>query len=314
MLELLLLVLGLWGLVLGTKFVIKGSLNIAEHFKISQLFIGLTILAIGTDLPELFVDITGAIHRLWGLETSGLIVGQAIGSSLGQIGLTLWIVGLFGTLVLTKRELLRDGLMMIGSVVMFFLAWFDGSIGRVEGGIFLLVYWLYFFNLYREEKVYEKVKRAPSMSLRLNIWYLIVGFTILIASSNLVITKAISLAESWWIAQSLIGILLVGLGTSLPELALSVGAIRKGAVRLSVGNLIGSNIFDVLFTLGIGSVISGFNVGKNLLKFDIPYLFILSVIVVLLFRRKMRLGKKEAIILIIIYGTYVALKLTWVMW
>lgn len=103
---------------------------------------------------------------------------------------------------------------------------------------------------------------------------------------------------------------MVGLGTSLPELALSVGAIRKGAVRLSVGNLIGSNIFDVLFTLGIGSVISGFNVGKNLLKFDIPYLFILSVIVVLLFRRKMRLGKKEAIILIIIYGTYVALKLT----
>ena len=132
MYELILLILGLIGLVFGAKLVIKGALNLAEHFKISKLFIGLTILAVGTDLPELFTVITGAVMRLKGIETSGLIVGETIGSCFGQIALTLGILGLFGTLFLRKRELIRDGLMMVGSVVLFFLAGIDGVITRPE--------------------------------------------------------------------------------------------------------------------------------------------------------------------------------------
>lgn len=309
MFELLYLILGLLGLVLGTELIIRGSLNIAEHFKISRLFIGLTILAIGTDLPELFVVVTGVIHKLGGVETSGLIIGNSLGSCFGQIGLTLGILGLFGYLALTKWELRRDGLMMLGSVVLLFLVAFDGTITRLEGAIFLIVYVFYFFTLFREEKVREKVARAPKMYAWWAIISLIAGFTILAYCSRVVVNNAVFLAEAWGVAQSLVGILIVGLGTSLPELAVTFGALRRHAVRLGVGNLIGSNIFDILIPLGLGSGIAGLNVSRSLLRFDIPFLFGLSAIVLLFFRRKMGLQRGEAIALIVIYAVYVALKI-----
>lgn len=308
-LELLYLILGLFGLVIGANLIIRGSLNIAEHFKISQLFIGLTILAIGTDLPELSVTITGAIHKLHGIGTSGLIVGNSIGSCFGQIALTLGILGLFGALAISKKKLKRDGLVMIGSVVLLFLVAMDGIITRTEGIIFLFLYAFYFFILVREEKIKEKVRRAPKMYTWWAIISLIAGFAILIYSSDVVVKNAVQLAFSWGVSQSLIGILIVGVGTSLPELAVSFEALRRKAVRLSIGNLIGSNIFDVLIPIGLGSTIAGLNVEKNLLMFDIPFLFFVSLLVVFFFRRKMKLSKKEAMILIMIYVIYVILKI-----
>ena len=182
MLEIILLILGLVGLVLGAELILKGALNIAEHYKISHLFIGLTILAVGTDLPELFISITGAIHRLGGVETSGLIVGESIGSCFGQIALVLGIAGLFGTLILTKRELIRDGLMMLGSVALLFLVSIDGKITRAEGVMFIIIYIFYFVVLQKEEKLHEKVKRAPSMHLQWDVSSLIGGFIILAIS------------------------------------------------------------------------------------------------------------------------------------
>ena len=174
--------------------------------------------------------------------------------------------------------------------------------------MFMLVYIIYFLFLIREEKTYEK-KRAPAVHLAKDIIYMIAGFGILIIASHLTVNNAVILAESLGIAQSLIGILIIGLGTSLPELAVSLTALRKKEVRLSIGNLIGSNIFDILIALGLGSAIAGFNVSKNLLMFDIVFLFITSVIVLLLFIRKKGLVKKEAAILIAIYIAYVIFKL-----
>lgn len=309
MFELLYLILGLLGLLIGTELIINGSLNIAEHFKLSKLFIGLTVLAIGTDLPELFVIITGAVYNLGGAETSGLIIGNSLGSCFGQIALTLGILGLFGALSLTKRELKRDGLMMLSSVILLFLVAYDGAITRIDGLIFVLFYLFYFYNLIREEKLHSRLKEAPKMFFLWAVVSLIAGFAILIYCSNLIIENAMYLAKSLDIAQSLIGILIIGLGTSLPELAVSFGALRKNSVRLSVGNLIGSNIFDVLVPLGIGATIAGIKVDTNLLFFDIPFLFVLSLIVLFFFRRKNKILKKEAIALIAIYCVYAALKI-----
>lgn len=289
--------------------IIKGSLNIANHYKISQLFIGLTILAIGTDLPELFVIITGAIKRLGGVETSGLVVGQTIGSCMGQIALTLGILGLLGILTITKRQLLRDGLIMIGSVLLLFFIGFDHNLSRLDGIIFIIIYAIYFITLYREEKVFAKIKRTPRMHLAWSFLSIASGLILLIYSSNTVIEKALKLAENWEISQTFIGIIIIGLGTSLPELVLTISAIIKKAYGLSVGNLIGSNIFDILFALGIGSAISGFSVNTELLSFDIPILFITSIIVVLLFRSGFRIKKTEAVLLLAVYVVYVGLKL-----
>jgi len=309
MLELLYLILGLIGLVFGANLIIKGSLNIAEHFKISHLFIGLTILAIGTDLPELFVAITGSIHRLIGLETSGLVVGNSLGSCFGQIALTLGILGLFGALSISKKKLKRDGLMMVGTVILLFLVAMDGKITRIEGIMFILIYALYFLTLVREEKLKEKIKRTPKMYTLWAFVSLIAGFAILIFCSEIVVKNSVKFALSLGISQSLVGILILGLGTSLPELVVSFEALRKKAVRLSIGNLIGSNIFDVLIPIGLGSTIAGLNIERNLLRFDIPFLFFVSLLVVFFFRRKMNLNKKEAMILIAVYAVYVILKI-----
>lgn len=308
MFDVILLLLAILGLVLGTELIIRGSLNIAEHFKISHLFIGLTILAVGTDLPELFVNISGAIHRLQGTETSGIIVGQIIGTCLGQIALTLGILSLFARLTLRWKEITRDGIMMILSVVLFLVAGLDGAISRIEGVIFLLVYASYFYTIFKQENLKEKIQRAPKIYTSWAILSLISGFAILIYCSNLIVVKATQLAETWGIAQSFIGIILVGLGTSLPELTVSLNAIRKGAFRLSIGNLIGSNIFDILFSLGISTAISGFIVDKNLLIFDIPFLLLVSIAVVAFFRRNMQLDKYEGIALISIYIFYIGFK------
>ncbi|NPE29491.1 calcium/sodium antiporter [Methanococcoides sp. SA1] len=309
MYELVILILGLIGLMFGAELIIKAALTIAEHYKISHSFLGLTLLTFGTNLPELFISVTGSVQRLRGIETSGLIIGDSIGSCFGQIGITMGMVGLFGVLTLTKRELSRAGVMMLGSVALLFLAGLDGTLSRTDGLIFITVYAIYFLLLYREEEVHDKFKSAPPLYLVRTILSISVGFILLILSSYTIVNNALYLADMWDISQSFIGIVLIGLGTSLPELALSWSSIRKKAVNLSVFNLIGSNIFDILFTLGIGSAISGFIVSEGLLRFDIPVLFFLSLLVLVFFRRHMELRKKEAFVLIGFYVIYIALKI-----
>lgn len=308
MFELFLLILGLAGLVLGSQLIIRGALEIANHYKFSQIFIGLTILAIGTDLPELVVNISGAIHRLGGIETSGLIVGQTIGTCFGQIALTMGIIGIFCYLTLSHKRVIRDGSMMIVSVILLLLVGLDGVITRFDGALFILIYVVYFAFLQREEKTFEKIKRRPSMDLLWSVISIVAGFGVLIYCSNIVIDNAVELADIWGVRQSLIGIVLIGLGTSLPEIVLSISAIIKKAPMLSVGNLIGSNIFDILFTLGIGAVISEFVVSANLLIFDIPFLIATSFVVMIFFLRKRGIQKVEALALLGIYCLYIAAK------
>ncbi len=304
MLDLLILILSLAGLWMGAELVIKGALHIADHYKISQLFIGLTILTLGTDLPELFINVTASIDRLNGIETSGIILGDIIGSSFSQIGLILGIAGLLATLSITKRLIIRDGLMMVASVAILFLAGLDGEISRVDGGIFILVYGFYFMTILREEKLHEKVKRAPGYDLGWSVISLLAGLVVLAFASKFTIDSAVSLSVLFGVPQYLVGILVVGLGTSLPELATIIPALRRNAGKMVVGNLIGSNIFDILFALGVSSLISGFLVADNLLYFDIPALFLLSILVMVFFATKKHLTKKEAAVLVFIYLIY----------
>lgn len=310
MLDFIYIVFGLFGLLIGAQLITRAALNIAEHFKISQLFIGLTILAFGTDLPELTVLVTGSVHKLLGNETSGLIIGDAIGSCFGQIGLALGIAGMFGVMLVKKTNLLRDGFMLITSILLLLLAGVDGVIGRVEGISFIIIYIFYFFLIFREETLTEKVKRAPQFHPFWSIISLIGGFIVLIFSSNLTVESALSLSETFGVSQSFIGIMIIGLGTSLPELAVAIAAVREKANSMAVGNIIGSNIFDILLALGLSATISTLEFNRNLLIYDTPALLIFTIAVLLLFRYKMRITKKEAFVILAMYIAYIALKFT----
>jgi cation:H+ antiporter len=300
---------GIVGLVLGTELVVRGAVDIANHFKLSRVFIGLAILAIGTDLPEFVIAITAALNKLKGIETSGIILGDAIGSSFSQIGFVLGILGITGYVILTKEQIKIDGLVMLSSVVLLFLVGYDGTITQLEGLVLVLVYLIYYVSLYRRENTDEKIKRTPAFYPVWSFVLLVSGLAIVIYTSNVVVDNIVALAGRWGVSQVVIAILITGFGTSLPELAVSLGALIKGEGGLSVGNLVGSNIFDILVPVGTGAIISGLTISRNMLFFDIPALFVLSVVVLLFFFRIKGIQRKEAIIIFLLYAFYVLLKI-----
>jgi len=308
--EIFLILFGLIGLWLGSELVVKGAVNIAEYYKLSQVFIGLAILSIGTDLPEIIIAINASLHSaIENTDTSGIIIGNAIGSSFSQISIVLGSAGLFGYLTLKKRHLYEDGIMLLGSVLLVTLLGIDGKITRVDGIVLIVVYLIYYFRLFYQERIGKKIHKKLSKHIRKDILYLIIGIAIVIFTSELVVDNSISFAENFGIRQSFVGIIIIGLGTSLPELALALNAVRKKAGGLSVGNLIGSNIFDMLIPVGMGASISELKIEKSLTLFDLPFLFLLSFIVLFFFYKKKGLQKIEAVILMGLFILYATLKI-----
>ena len=304
------IIIGLIGLWLGTRLIINGSIGIAKRFNLSHAFVGVAILAVGTDLPEVFVSIRASLLHLKGIDSSGIITGNAIGSSISQITFILGVAGLFLHFRVGRKDLKRDGLALLTSILLLFLFGLDGLITRWEGGILMTVYFLYYvFLLKTYEKNTEPYPEGKEYSLAALVLFLLLGFAILIFSSHLVVHHAMLLAEKWGVAQSFVGIVLIGLGTSLPELAVSVGAAFRKSIGMSIGNIIGSNIFDGLIPIGLAGVISTTNIEGNLLTFDLPFLLSVTFLVLVFLRTKRGISKPEGIALILIFLLYIAIKL-----
>jgi len=306
----LLILIGLVGLWIGTKLIINGSLGIAKKFNLSHSFVGIAILAVGTDLPEVFVSISASISHLKGVESSGIITGNAIGSAISQITIILGIAGLLLNFRMTKTDLLRDGSALIISIILLFIFGMDGVIIRIEGIALLVLYLLYYYIIVKNNNNHSddntNLKEYSNLALFL---FLLFGFPILIFSSHFVVENAMSLAQKWGVAQSFVGIVIIGLGTSLPELAVSIGAAIRRSGGLSVGNIIGSNIFDGFVPIGLGGVISTANIESGFLKFDLPFLLGVTILVLLFLISKRGVSRIEGIIMIFLFLLYVALKL-----
>ncbi|MBI1344251.1 MAG: hypothetical protein GC171_15110 [Terrimonas sp.] len=306
----LILALSLAGLWLGTNLSVNNAVKVARHFGLSEFFIGLTIISIGTDLPEMVVSVTGALHRLRGEETSGLIIGNAIGSCLGQMGLALGIAGLFYRLTVDRKDGIRDGVMLgISAFVLMVLA-SDGMISRVEGMLLVVIFLVYLSVLLSQEKA--KNGRVEKISSRQIIWVgfqLMAGLAIVIFSSEWTIKSALSIAIHYDIRQSIIGIFIVGLGTSLPEIAVAVGGIFKGSAGISGGTVIGSTIFDILVPIGVSSGIASLSFDIRIADFDIPYFLIIALLVFSFFITRKGISKLESAIILSLYFFYAWIKL-----
>lgn len=309
MLQILIFILGLIGLWLGTKLVVKSAIGMADRFNISHAFVGLAILAVGTDLPEIFVTIDAAILQLNGVESSGIITGNAIGSSISQISIILGLAGLLLNFKIVKKELIYNGIALLTSIVLLFAVGFDGIISRIDGLVLISGYIIHYVVLLKNgsSSTNNHTLEAKHSNLMLT-GYLLIGFVILIFSSHFVVKNAMYFAEKWGIAQSFVGIVLIGLGTSLPELAVSIGAAMKKSAEMSVGNIIGSNIFDTLIPIGLGGSISKISMDNDLLKFDLPVQFLITLLVIIFLASKKGILRIEAIVLIIIYLLYVLAK------
>ncbi|MDH5448961.1 MAG: calcium/sodium antiporter [Candidatus Bathyarchaeota archaeon] len=314
------LLLGIVVLFLGSQLAIRGFENIAHRFRVSHLFIGLTVVAIGTSLPEIGVSVIGAIDILAGLDmsaVSGVVVGNKIGSFLNQLTIIMGIVGLTGMMAITKRELKREGTMLVLSIILFSLVALDLKITPMEGGIVTLAYLLYFIYLVKQESLCKSTSKVqeekPKIHLVKDLLLILVGMCALLVAAEFVVEGSVQLAEILSIPTSVTGLLIVGLGTGLPELTLDITALRRGSAGIAVGDMIGSNICDILFSLGAGAMISGFTVEPILLLFDTPFMFFVAFLVIGLFLRNMRLERKEALVLVLVYVSYVLLKLAFFM-
>ncbi|HRD37882.1 MAG TPA: calcium/sodium antiporter [Bacteroidia bacterium] len=305
-----LITIGLIGLWLGTKWVINAALGIANLFKLSHGFVGVAILAVGTDLPEVFVTLKASLLQLSGVESSGIITGNAIGSSISQITVILGIAALLLTFKMPKSELILNGIFLLLSVALVYVFGHDGNITRVEGILLIITYLLYYYLLLRNNKDEAAAENegAPD-SIPKIILLLIAGLIVLIGSSHLVVENAMELAKAWGVEQSFVGIAVIGLGTSLPELAVSIGAAMKKSAAMSVGNVIGSNIFDGLIPIGLGASITDVKLESEFLRIDLPILFFSSLLVIVFLMTKKGMSRLEGIVLILIYLAYIILKM-----
>ena len=307
--DIVLLIAGIAGLWIGTELTISSALVIAKRHHLSEFFVGLVILSIGSDLPEIAIAIDAGIKGSMGIDASNVVIGSAIGSVIGQIGLVLGLTGLLGYLTMPVGFIFRHGAMLLGATVLLYLVAWDGGISRTEGLILITMYVVYIFALLKGEEAPREPPRALVPG-GINSWIVLsTGLLVLIGSSELAVRSVVGIAVTFDVSELVISLLVIGLGTSLPELSISVSAILRKKTRLSVGNIIGSTTLDTLVPIGIAAIISPLRFDRGLLLFDLPYIFVMIVIVLVFFVRKKGLQKSGAAVILILYLVYVGVKL-----
>jgi cation:H+ antiporter len=318
MVNFLVFVLAIFLLWLGAESVTKAAIKIAKTLSLSESFIGLTIVAIGTSFPEIVISVTGAVQNLHGEETSQIVLGNVIGSGMANLALVLGILGIFKVIKLRKTELLLDMLMLVMSTTILYVVSLDGLINIQDGILLILFYLIYLLflnrqNLKKQTSLFKrkrfKKKKLKKIKLA-HLFQLILGLIILSKASQMVLDSGVILAEKLNINEMLVGILLVGLGSSLPELMVSANAVLKGSTALSLNNLIGSNILNVFLALGVSSTISTWEVNRQIVHFDIPYLLFTSIVAVLFLLSKNKFERNESLLMIALYTIFIILKIS----
>jgi len=305
------LLLGLIGVWISAFFIVSASKRIAKSLGVSEAFIGLSLLSIGTSLPEIFTHIMASVNILKGMDSSisNIAVGTNIGSNIIQITLITGLVGLFAVIYSNKEILKRDFVFMLLTIFALFFIFLKGYITRIEGFILFMAYIIYLYVLSKNRKLdnYKPEDKAGKVSL--DILIVLLGLALIIFSANVVVINAKNVSEIFNLTGSFVGTMMIGIATALPELTTSLIAALRKSSSMSLGVLIGSNITNPLFALGIGAMISGYSVDKILTFFDIPFWFFVSLIALFFFSSKMKLNKKEAICLISFYFIYIFLKI-----
>lgn len=308
MFDLLVLLFAVFGLWVGTEITLRAAIQVARYYRVSETVIGVAVLAVGTDLPELMVALDASLQTLAGFDASGVVAGTAVGSTMGQIACVLGLAAVLTRLTLKSTEVYRHGAFLVGSIVLLFITALDGQVTRTEGAILIMSYAIYLIEVFERDHP-DTVENNLSLDHILRYWLMLIAGIVLVSfSAELTVDKAQALAFALGVSQSVVAIFIVGLGSSLPELVISLAAIRKKHIGLSVGNIVGSNVFDTLLPVGAAAMIVPMGFERQLLVFDLPYLLVITVAVLFFFHRG-GLGRHEGIFLLGGYFTYALIKL-----
>ncbi|MFH6602075.1 calcium/sodium antiporter [Maribacter algicola] len=304
MLNALYIVLGLGLLIAGGNWLLKAAVALSMRLNIPKIVIGMTVVSFATSAPELIVSIKSALDGF-----PDLALGNVVGSNIANLGLVLAVTILLGSIDVRKSFYTTDWpVMMLASILFFAFIYFDGELRQYEGIIMVVVLFLFLVYLLRFQKT-AVVDELPEDDVLLPMYktvlFLGIGGTALWGGSELLIKGAVSLATTFGVSERVIGITVVSIGTSIPELAASVIAVIKKEKAISLGNLIGSNIFNLLAVLGITAIITPIKViDQGLLTNDIFWMMGISFLILpLVFIPKgLRLGWRDGIVLV---GTYI---------
>jgi len=323
----LLLAGGLLLLILGGEFLVRGAVRLAERFGMSPLLIGLTLVGFGTSTPELVTSVQAAIAG-----SPGIAVGNIVGSNVANILLILGVSALISPVKVGPSALRRDGVIVLVTAVIFAAVAAFWRLDRLVGMVFLLGLVAYLMYAYRQEKMATAVEqkghtaafekgeahaevvdhthrshaRSAAKDIALSGAIAIGGLGLVVIGGDLLVSGAIRLARGFGIAESVIGLTIVAVGTSMPELVTSVVAAFRKHSDVALGNVLGSNIYNTLGIGGVTAVMSPTDVPVQIIRFDNPVMVGVSVALLVFAWTGNRIGRREGGLLLLGYATYVA--------
>jgi cation:H+ antiporter len=309
-LDIVYLAAGLAIIYFGAEFLVRGSKNLALAMGIRPMIVGLTVVAFGTSMPEFFVSFTSALKN-----SSSIAVGNIVGSNICNIGLILGMAALVRPLTVDSGMLKREMPIMLGASLLFWALISDGSVGRLDGALLMAGIVIFTFQQIcsaRKEisdgkNGTEGETSAPDKSRLKNILFALGGIAGLVVGANLMITGAVSLALKLGVSELVIGLSIVAFGTSLPELATSMVAAARKESDISVGNVVGSNIFNILFVIGITSLVNPIPVDPSVVSTQMPAMLAFSVVLLPFMILKRDINRLEGFILLVAYIAYIFL-------
>jgi len=296
----------------GAEFLVRGAVQVSVKLGLSTLLIGMTVVAFGTSAPEFVVSLNAALDGV-----PGIALGNVVGSNIANILLILGTAALLAPVVVDSRAVIRDGLMLTGASVLFTWLCLSGTIQQIAGGIMVMALLGYFLRSYlrerangaasahlheREAEEFQDVEMSTGMA-----WLSLLGGLIAVSvGADQLVAGGSSIARSYGVAEEVIGLTLIAFGTSLPELAASVVAARRGHTDVVIGNVIGSNLFNTLGVVGGVSVILPLSVPAQLVRFDLWVMMAATLVILAYLAIGTRLGRREGVVFLGAYAVYIA--------
>ena len=301
-----LFILGFILLIFGGHLLVRGASSLALRFNISPLVIGLTVMAFGTSAPELMVSIMAAVQG-----HPDVAIGNVVGSNISNIALVLSLTVIFRSINVSAQSVLIDWpVMLLASVIFYVFCLSNLKIERWEAAILFIGILIYNVGIIRYERAKNKeIKEDNEQSVPLvrQLTEISIGCLALAGGANFLVDGAIVLAKDFGISERVISITLVAIGTSLPELTTSIIAALKKQTEMALGNIIGSNIYNIRCIIGITGLITPIQINAKIIEFDIFWMLGFSLLIYPFMRIKWKLGAVSGVILFILYLTYIYL-------
>lgn len=305
--NILFIILGLTLLIGGGNWLLKSAVALSLRLNIPKIVIGMTIVSFATSAPELIVSITAALEGF-----PDLALGNVVGSNIANLGLVLAIILLLGSIEVRRSFYTTDWpMMMLATLVFSGFIFYDGKLVRYEGIIMVVLLFLFLIYLLKFQKtavVEEAHEDDIPLPLYKAVLFLGLGGAALWGGSELLVNGAVGMANNYGVSERVIGVTVVSVGTSIPELAASIIAIIKKEKAISLGNIVGSNIFNLMAVSGITSIITPITIlDQGLLSSDIFWMLGISFLILPLvfFPKGLRLGWRDGTVLLIVYATFI---------